>query len=142
MGEPRERRQIAVTALLLAEGYEPDEITLRSMVDRAVRDLVSAEVEFELEAKNLNQPDAEKYGTHPDSSPMYAPEWYVAHGISTGIHERLYGTLSDLLSCEVRDVKGRKCSGSILHPMIWGHWDGNGNHWGDDGAAVVVEGEK
>lgn len=117
---------------LLAEpGIEPHEVTLLALVDRAVRRVVAGEVNFGLSAANLDRPDADKYGTHPDGSPCYAPEWYVAQGIKTGINERLYGALCEVLSCESVDEHGHVCTGSIGHESCC--WDGNGCNWTSDG---------
>jgi hypothetical protein len=121
------RNRLSVSADLLEDGYEPHEVTLLAIVDRAVREMVNMEVAFGLTAANLDKPNAEKYGSHPDGSPRYAPEWYVAQGISTGIHERLYGTLTSVLYCDAVDEHGHRCSGSLLHETC--HWDGNGCNW-------------
>ena len=122
------RTRMAASADLLAEGqYEPHEVTILALVDREVRRLVAFAVDFELVAKNLDRPDAAKYGTHPDGSPCHAPEWYVAQGIKTGINEQLYGVLRGVLSCEEVDADGHPCVGSVAHESA--HWDGNGNNW-------------
>ena len=118
---------MSATADLLAEGYEPADITMRLIVELEVRHLVNAAVAFELSAHNIDRPDAAKYGTHPDGSPRYAPEWYIAQGVKTGIHEGLFGALCGVLSCEEIDPDGRRCIGGVLHES-W-HWDGNGNNW-------------
>jgi hypothetical protein len=120
--------RLSVSADLLRDGYEPNEVTLLAIVDRVVRDLVNREVAFGLSAANLDRPDAAKYGTHPDGSPCHAPEWYVAQGISTGIHEGLYGALKSVLGCESVSESGRECIGSIMHETL--HWDGHGLNWG------------
>lgn len=119
--------RMAVMADLLAEGRNPEEVTLLAIVDRAVRRLVAQAVNFELIASNIDRPNADKYGTHPDGSPRYAPEWYVAQGIATGINEGLYGVLSNLLGCDSVDAEGHACIGSLLHET--NHWDGNGSNW-------------
>lgn len=123
------RSRIAAMADLLSEGLEPHEVTVRMVVDREVRALVARAVNFELAAMNIDQPNGDRYGFQPNGSPRYAPEWYVAQGIKTGINEGLYGVLADVLSCEETDSDGRPCIGSILHDS-W-HWDGNGNNWSD-----------
>lgn len=119
--------RMRIEADMLAEGYEPDELTLLAVAIRSVVEVVNQAVAFELIAKNLDQPDAAKYGTFPDGRPMHAPEWYVAQGIATGIHESLYGALEAVLGCESVDDVGHRCVGSILHTTC--HWDGNGNNW-------------
>lgn len=121
--------RMSITADLLAEGYEPEEIALLPIVDRAVRWLINASVNFHLVAANVDRPDAEKYGTNPDGSPRYAPEWYMAQQVATAIHEGLHGTLSDVLQCESVDEHGHKCIGSLMHET--NHWDGNGCNWID-----------
>lgn len=122
------RTRMAAAADLLAEGqYEPDEVTILALVDREVRRLITTAVNFELVAKNLDRPDADKYGAHPDGTPRYAPEWYVAQGVKTGINEGLYGVLRGVLSCEEVDADGHPCIGSVAHESA--HWDGNGNNW-------------
>jgi hypothetical protein len=117
------------TADALADpcGLQPEEVTVRLLVDREVRQLVNQAVFFTLAARNLERPDADKYGTHPDGSPRYAPEWYVAQDVSTGIHEGLYGVLCGVLSCEEIDEDGHHCIGSWMHES--NHWDGNGHNW-------------
>lgn len=120
-------RRMAIEADLLAEGYDPDELTLLAVVHRRMVDLVNQAVAFELIAKNRDRPDAAKYGTHPDGTPRYAPEWYTAQGIGTHLHESLHGALRELLSCESVDEDGHRCIGSLLHTTC--HWDGNGNNW-------------
>jgi hypothetical protein len=111
--------------------HEPDEVTLLAVVHQAMVDLVNESVAFELIADNIDRPDADKYGTHPDGSPRYAPQWYTAQGIKTGIHESLYGRLRELLSCEDRDQHGHPCIGSLLHDGF--HHDGDGCNWlGDE----------
>lgn len=119
--------RMAAQAELLAEGREPEEVTLLAMVDRAVRQLVNRSVSFELIAQNIDRPDAAKYGTHPDGTARYAPEWYVAQDVATGIHEGLHGVLADLLGCDSTDEHGHHCIGSLLHET--NHWDGNGCNW-------------
>lgn len=126
--------RLSVSADLLADGYEPDEVTLLAIVDRVVRQLVNRAVVFELVAANVDRPDASKYGIHPDGSPRYAPEWYVAQGVSTGIHEGLYGVLKTVLGCDSVDEHGHACTGSLLHETC--HWDGNGCNWSDPAEAL------
>ena len=60
-----------------------------------VADLVNRAVDFHLAAANRDRPDA-RYGTNPDGSLMYAPEWYMAQSISTAIHEGLHGVLREI----------------------------------------------
>lgn len=119
--------QIEVSAQLLAEGYEPDEITPLAMAHRVMVDLVNESVDFHLIADNVDRPDAAKYGTHPDGSPRYAPQWYMAQAVKTAIHEGLYGTLAGVLTCVSTDEHGHACIGSLNHTT--GHWDGNGCNW-------------
>jgi hypothetical protein len=127
MTHRRSRMRAAADALAAERDLQPDDITVRFLVEREVRRLVNFAVSFELSARNIDQPDATKYGTHPDGRPRHAPEWYVAQGIATGIHEDLHGVLSDVLSCEEIDAHGRRCVGSLMHETP--HWDGNGNNW-------------
>lgn len=119
--------QIALAAQLLSEGYEPDEITLLAMTHRRVVDLVNESVQFHLIADNVDRPDADKYGTHADGTPRYAPEWYMAQAVKTAIHEGLYGALRDVLRCPSVSDMGNRCTGSVLHTTC--HWDGNGDNW-------------
>lgn len=112
---------------LLAQGYEPDEVTVLAITHKAMIQLVNESVDFHLIADNVDRPNAEKYGTHPDGSPCYAPEWYMAQAIKTAIHEGLYGTLKAVLGCEEVDEHGHRCIGSLLHETC--HWDGNGCNW-------------
>ena len=112
---------------LLAQGYEPDEVTVLAITHKAMIQLVNESVAFHLIADNVDRPNAEKYGTHPDGSPCYAPEWYMAQVIKTAIHEGLYGTLKAVLGCEEVDEHGHACIGSLLHETC--HWDGNGCNW-------------
>lgn len=122
------RGRMEATADLLAEsGIQPEDVTLLTLVDRAVRQLVARSVAFDLSAANKDRPDAAKYGSHPDGSPCYAPEWYMAMSIKTGINEGLHGTLREVLSCESRDEHGHICVGSIGHESCC--WDGNGCNW-------------
>lgn len=122
------RTRMAVMADLLSEpGITLEDVTLLMMVDREVRRVVADAVDFELIAANLDRPDAEKYGTHTDGSPRYAPGWYVAQGIETGIVEDLWGALRGVLTCEDRDEHGHVCIGSLLHETC--HHDGNGCNW-------------
>lgn len=128
------RMKAAADFLANHADYQPDEVDLLSIVHQAMIDLVNREVRFGLVADNIDRPNAEKYGTHPDGSPRYAPEWYAVMGVKTGIHESLYGTLRKLLSCEHRDEHGHECIGSLLHVTV--HHDGNGNNWWDDGVVL------
>jgi hypothetical protein len=119
---------MAAQADLLAEaGIEPEDVTLLALVDREVRRVVNASVNFHLVAENIDRPNADKYGTHPDGSPRYAPQWYTVQAVKTGIHEQLYGALCDVLSCESVDEHGHVCIGSIGHETCC--WDGNGCNW-------------
>ena len=128
MNEPRRRTRMDAMADLLTEpGIEPEDVTLLALVDRAVRGVVNGAVNFQLVAENIDRPDAEKYGTHPDGSPRYAPAWYTLQGAMTGIHESLYGALREVLSCESVDEHGHLCIGSIGHDTCC--WDGNGCNW-------------
>lgn len=128
--------RMKATADFLADhpDYDPEEVSLLAVVHQAMIDLVNREVRFHLVAANIDRPDAAKYGTHPDGSPRYAPEWYAVMGTKTGIHESLYGTLRKLLSCEHRAEDGRECIGSLLHVTV--HHDGQGNAWWDDGVLL------
>ncbi len=119
---------MAVTADVLADGYEPDEIGLRQLVDYEICHLINLTVAFELSARNLDRPNADKYGTHPDGTPRYAPEWYVAQSIRTGLHEDLDPVLYNLLSCDDDDGNGHRCIGALGHNGPW-HHDGNGENW-------------
>jgi len=119
-------KRMAVTADLLAEGYEPDELSLFHVTHRLLVEFINSEVNFELIANNIDRPNADKYGTHPDRSPRYAPEWYTAQSIKTGLHERLYGVLKTVLSCEAED-SGKRCVGGVGHACC--HWDGDGHNW-------------
>lgn len=120
-------KTLDLTAELLAKGYEPNEITLLALTDLAVRQLVKRAVDFELSGANIDRPNAEKYGTHTDGSPRYAPEWYAIQGVKTGIMEGLYGTLCSVLTCSSVDEHGHRCIGSVGHETC--HWDGNGCNW-------------
>ncbi len=126
-GMGRRTRMEAQADLLAEPGIEPHEVTLLAIVDREVRRVVNAAVNFHLVADNIDRPDAAKYGTHPDGKPRYAPAWYVAQSIKTGINEALYGALRDVLSCESVDEHGHVCVGSIGHETNC--WDGNGCNW-------------
>lgn len=121
-----ERNRMAVMADLLAQGREPDEVTLLAIVHHELIDLINREVHFALVADNIDRPDA-RYGTGRDGEPSYAPAWYVAQGIKTGLHEALYGTLKAVLGCDSVDEHGHKCLGSLAHETC--HWDGNGCNW-------------
>jgi hypothetical protein len=112
---------------LLAEGADPEDVTLLAVTHRALVDLVNESVAFHLIADNVDQPDAAKYGIQPGGSPAYAPQWYMAQQIKTAIHEGLYGVLSDLLKCESVDEHGHRCTGSLFHDTNC--WDGNGCNW-------------
>lgn len=101
----------AMADLLAEPGIAVEDVHLLALVDRAVRVVVNQELKFALVADNIDRPDAEQYGTHPDGTPCYAPAWYVAQGFATGIHERLYGALRAVLSCESRDEHGHVCIG-------------------------------
>ena len=127
----RRTRMEATSDLLADPAYGVEDVTLLALVHHEMVELVNESVAFELIAANLDRPNAEKYGTHPDGSPRYAPEWYVAQGIKTGIHEALYGKLRGVLSCEEKDEHGHPCIGSVLHESV--HWDGNGCNWTADG---------
>lgn len=119
---------MAIAADLLAEGaYGVEDVSILTMALHELTQMVNECVAFALIADNIDRPDAAKYGTHPDGSPMYAPAWYVAQGIKTDIHERLYGVLRGVLSCEEVDEHGHRCLGSILHDEC--HHDGNGCNW-------------
>ena len=120
-------KTLDLTAELLARGYEPHEITLLALTERAVRRLIDSAVAFELSGGNIDRPDARKYGTHPDGSPRYAPEWYAVQGAKTGIMEGLHGALRSVLTCPSTDEHGHHCTGSVGHETC--HWDGDGCNW-------------
>lgn len=118
-------------------GCEPDEISLRDLVAWQVTHLVNESVDFELIGAGLDRPNAEKYGTHPDGSPRYAPEWYVVHGAATGIHEGLRAALDAVLSCRSVDQHGHACIGGIGHACA--HHDGDGCNWLDSSDLTTGE---
>lgn len=131
------RTRMEATADLLERGYDPEDVTLLAIVHAEMIELVNTSVDFHLIADNVDRPNAEKFGTHPDGSPCYAPEWYMAQAIKTAIHEGLYGTLADVMSCESKCPEhGHVCIGSVGHyvgptggALSAGHWDGNGCNW-------------
>lgn len=123
----RRTRMEASADLLADPAYSPEDVTVLMVTYHEMIQLVNGAVHFALVADNKDRPDAEKYGTHPDGSPCYAPEWYMAQSIKTGIHEGLYGALAGVLSCEEIDEHGHPCVGSILHDTC--HWDGDGCNW-------------
>ena len=111
-------RKLSATADLLAEGYEPEDITIRPIAVHEVRRLVKRAVSFTLSAKNLERPG-------PDGK--YAPEWYVAQDVGTHIIEGLGPVLGTLLTCESIGPDGKRCVGGLLHTQD--HWDGEGHSW-------------
>lgn len=126
------RTRMEATADLLADpAYGAEDVTLLALVHHEMIELVNESVDFHLIANNVDRPNAEKYGTHSNGSPRYAPEWYMAQAIKTAIHEGLYGKLSGVLCCEEIDEHGHRCTGSLLHETC--HWDGNGCNWTVDG---------
>lgn len=127
----RRTRMEATADLLSDPAYGIEDVTLLAIVHREMIELVNESVAFHLIADNVDRPNANKYGTHPDGSPSYAPEWYMAQAIKTAIHEGLYGKLAGVLSCESVDEHGHHCIGSLLHETNC--WDGNGCNWNADG---------
>jgi len=75
----------SMRAEMIAGGWKPDDVTILAIVDLTVRRLVDASVAFHLQAKNVDRPDAAKYGSFPDGSPKHAPELYMAQSIKTAI---------------------------------------------------------
>lgn len=118
--------------LLLADflaenpSYEPHEVGPLQLAEFGLRRLINRERDFELSASNKDRPDAEKYGTDPDGSAGYAPEWYAVHGAATGIHEGLHGVLWAALLCPSTDGE-HSCIGTIAHDGA--HHDGDGSAW-------------
>lgn len=113
-------RTLQTVADMLAEGYEPEDITIRTIAVHEVRQLVEQAVSFTLSAKNLDQLRDGKY----------APEWYVAQDVGTHIIEGLGPVLGTRLTCESVGPDGRRCVGGLLHEQD--HWDGAGNAWEAD----------
>lgn len=120
-------RMEAMADYMADSGADPEDVTILAVAHHELIQLVNESVDFHLIADNVDRPDADKYGTHPDGSPCYAPEWYMAQAVKTAIHEGLYGVLRRVLSCEEQDEHGHVCVGSVLHET--GHWDGNGCNW-------------
>ena len=78
-------------AVLLDEGWEPDDITMERLVSRAMIDHIRGSVGFELASRNIRAPDGDQRADD---------EWYVAQGILTGFIEGLDVVLRNVMRPE------------------------------------------
>jgi hypothetical protein len=104
-----------------------DSPDVRELAYRRITELINSAADFQLVATNTDRPNADKYGTHPDGSPRYAPEWYAVQSVKTGFINGLYGALNDCLRCLSLNADDRWCIGALGHEG-W-HHDGDGASW-------------
>lgn len=86
------------TAELLAQGYDPQDISLLPIVEEAVKRLINQACSFELIARNLDR--RYKDGSHAEA-------WYAVEGVRTHLHEGLGLALLGVLCCPIHERCGR-----------------------------------